>query len=257
MLSLFLFSFAETHAQKKIRSVTIADKVIYATVDRPGELYLVSNTGRIRRFDSNGNLLSEYTNQSPPTLFDPRDGSRLFIYYHEGQRYAYLSPSFEITNSQTIDPSVAVDPWLMCVSGDHNLWILDAADLSLKRVNVLTSSLEVDYKIGDDLVKQPAEITYMREYQGFLFLLHRTKGILIFNKMGKRIKTIERPQLQYFNFLGEELYYPENNALKFLNLFTAETREIPLTNPGEFMLMTDERIYTVEGSSVGFFSLNP
>ena len=51
----------------------------------------------------------------------------------------------------------------------------------------------------------------MREYQGFLFLLHQEKGILIFNKMGKWIKTIERPQLKYFNFLGEELYYPEGD----------------------------------------------
>jgi hypothetical protein len=167
-----------------------------------------------------------------------------------------MNPSLEATKSQTIDPSFAVDPWLVCSSGDHNLWILDAADVSLKKANVHAGSLEVDNKIPDTLIQKAADITFMREYQNFLFLLHQTKGILIFNTMGRWIKTIECPQLQYFNFLGEELYYPEGNRLKFLNLFTAETRETSLNQPGDLVLLTDERMYTIEDTSVGFFSLD-
>ncbi len=256
---LFLFCmicFAETNAQTKINSVTINDRIIYATVDRPGELYIVTKAGHIQRFDINGNLVSTYRNQPAPTLFDPRDGSRLFVYFRQDQRYSYMNPSLEATKSQTIEPSFAVDPWLVCSSGDHNLWILDAADASLKKVNVNSGSLEVDNKIADSLIQKIADITFMREYQNFLFLLHPTKGILIFNTMGRWIKTIESPQLEYFNFLGEELYYPEGNKLKFLNLFTAETREISRTQPGDVILLTDERMYTIESSSLGFFSLN-
>lgn len=257
LLLLRLLSFTETHAQKKINSVTINDRIIYATVDRPGELYIVTKKGEIQRFDVDGNLMSVYRNQPAPTLFDPRDGARLFVYFRQDQRYSYMNPSLELSKSQIIDPALAVEPWLICSSGDHNLWILDAADVSIKKINVASSSVEVDNKIADTLIGKASEITFMREYQGFLFLLHQAKGILIFNKMGRWLKTIEVPQLKYFNFLGEELYYPEGNKLKFLNLFTTETRESPNSQPGGLNLVTDERMYTVEESTLGFFSLNP
>lgn len=257
LLFFFLLSVDEAHAQKKIKTVPITDRVIFAAVDRPGELYTVTKQGQIHRFDINGNLVSTYRNQPAPTLFDPRDGARLFAYFRQDQRYSYLSPSLESAKSQLIDPSIAVDPWLVCSSGDHNLWILDAADVSLKKVNVQSASLEADNKIAETLIEKSAAITFMREYQGFLFLLHHGKGVLIFNTMGRWIKTIDSPQLEYFNFLGEELYYPEGKILKFLNLFTAETREMPLNQPVSIILLTDERMYTVEESSLGFYSLKP
>jgi len=252
----FIF-LSEVNAQKKIKTITVADKVVSATVDRPGELYIVTNKGTIQRFDNAGALVSEYKNQSSPTLFDPRDGARLFAYYRHDQHYVFLSPTFDVTKSLTLDPSLAVEPWLTCVSGDYNLWILDAADVSLKKINVQSSSVEGDYKIADSLVQRASDISFMREYQGFLFLLHKTKGILIFNKMGKCIKIVSRPNLLYFNFLGEELYYPDGGHLMFLNLFTAETRETPMPETGDFILLTDERMYTVKGSTLGVFSLNP
>jgi hypothetical protein len=134
---------------------------------------------------------------------------------------------------------------------------LDAADVSLKKINVQSSSVEGDYKIVDTLVHQASDISFMREYQGFLFLLHKTKGILIFNKMGKCIKIVSQPNLPYFNFLGEELYYPEGGRLRYLNLFTAETRVTPMPEGGDFILFTDERMYTVKDSTLSVFSLNP
>lgn len=255
-LLLVAFCFGKANAQEKLKSITLIDEVIYATVDRPGELYVVTRNGQIQRFDTNGNLVSEYTNQPPPTLFDPRDGARLFSYFRQGQYYSFLSPSLEVTKSQNLDPSFAVEPWLICMSGDYNVWILDAGDVSLKKINVMSSSLEVDQKVDEALIKNATAITFMREYQGFLFLLHQETGILIFNKMGKWIKTIAQPRLKYFNFLGEELYYPEGNHLKFLNLFTAETRETPANRPGNFILLTDERMYTVENTTLGFFTLS-
>lgn len=257
-LALIVFCYAKAPAQKLIKSIPAGDEVIYASVDRPGELYLVTKQGRISRFDLNGNLVSEYKNQdATPTLFDPRDGARLFSYFRHDQHYSFLSPSLEVTKSLPVEPSFAVEPWLVCISGDYNIWILDAGDMSLKRINTMSGSVEVDQKTADTLIRKATDITFMREYQGFLFLLHQEKGILIFNKMGRWIKTIEQPHLTYFNFLGEELYYPEGNHMKFLNLFSAETRVTPLTYPGQIILLTDERMYTIEKETVRFFSLNP
>ena len=188
---LIFFCYAKAPAQKLIKSIPAGDEVIYAAVDRPGELYIVTEReGRIRRFDMNGNPVSEYKNQPAPTLFDPRDGARLFGYFRNDQHYSFLSPSFEVTRTLPVEPSFAVEPWLVCISGDYNIWILDAGDMSLKRINTMSGSVEVEQKAADTLIRKASDITFMREYQGFLFLLHQEKGILIFNKMGRWIKTI-------------------------------------------------------------------
>lgn len=244
------------NAQNRIETLTLMDEVIFATVDRPGELYIVTRKGQVQRFDVNGKLLSVYKNNPSPTLFDPRDGARLFAYFREDQHYVFLNPSFDVTASHALDSSFVIEPWLVCVSGDHNLWVLDAADKSLKRINVAASSVDVDVKIPDQQAKDISELTFMREYQGFLFLLNKEKGILIFNSMGKWLKTIERPALSYFNFMGEELYYPEAGRIKLFNLFTAETRTIT-SKPGKFILITDERIFVVGDFQIDFFALKP
>lgn len=253
---LFVLCITPSFAQTKIKSLTVTDEVIYATVDRPGELYVVTKQGQIQRFDINGKLLSVYKNNPAPTLFDPRDGARLFAYFRNDQHYSFLSPSFDVSSSYFIDSSYVIDPWLACISGDHNLWIIDAADGSIKKINVRTSSIEVDVRIPTDLMPEARSITSMREYQGFLFLLSSAQGILIFNGMGKWLKTVSSPGLAYFNFLGEELYYPDGDKIRFFNLFTAETREIPTPQHGRFTLITDERIFSVQNFSIDFFMPN-
>jgi len=245
-----------TLGQNKIVTRFVNDEVIYAAVDRPGELYIMTANGQIQKFNIDGNLVSVFKNNPGPTLFDPRDGARLFAYYRNDQHYVMMNPSFDVTASYKLDSAFVADPWLICTSGDHNLWAIDVSDASLKKLNVAVSSIDVDVKLDSEYAHNLEALTFMREYQGFLFLLDREKGILIFNSIGKLVRVIEQPRLPFFNFLGEELYYPRDGKIRFFNLFTAETRDMN-GMPGQFMLITDERIFSVNGKQIDFFALKP
>ncbi len=98
----------------------------------------------------------------------------------------------------------------------------------MKKISPRTSTVEVDVKFPENLSTDFDNIKFIREYQGFLFLLDQKKGIHVFNGMGTLDKTIPCKPLSYFNFLGEEMYYPVGNGLAFMNLFSGEKREIPL-----------------------------
>src|SRR3989337_3758163 len=136
-----------SYAQKKSTTVEVSDKIMHATVDRVGELYIETKSGQIQKFDITGKLLSVYKNRPTPTLFEPRDGSRLFAYFKDDRRIDYMNPSFEATTTYKIDSAFVIEPWLVCSSGDHNIWILDAADRTLKKIEPRTSSLLVDVKL--------------------------------------------------------------------------------------------------------------
>ncbi len=258
-LIIFFFSFLTytAFAQKKITTQNISDEIVFASVDRVGELYLITRTGQIQKFDVNGKLLSVYKNEPGPTLFEPRDGSRLFAFFKASRKIEYWNPSFEASNSFIVDSAFIIDPWLACSSGDHNVWILDAADQTVKKFNPRKSILEADVKFPENISPDFSNINFIREYQGFIFFLDREKGIHIFNGLGKWIKTVSVPHLSYFNFIGEELYYPVEGQLQFLNLFTGEKRKIKLPGTFKIALLTDERLFLVQTNSIDFFEFKP
>jgi hypothetical protein len=192
-----------------------------------------------------------------PTLFDPRDGARLFAYYRAHQQYEYYNPSFEVTASYTVDPAFAIRPWLICPSGDHKLWVLDSADHSLKKLNAQHTEVEVEVVIDSTLIGDASAFTALREYQGFVFLLDPCKGIYIFNSLGKHIKTISESGIGAFNFLGEELYFLKQGQVRFLNLFTAEGRSLPVQKPARMVVLTDERMVLVGYTSLAILEFSP
>lgn len=244
-------------AQKKIKTIEVSDTIIYSTVDRPGDIYIVTKEGQIQKFDKDGKLIVVYRHKGPPTLFDPRDGARLFAYYRAQQEYDYLNPSFETVSSFRIDSAFAIEPWIIAPSGEKKLWVLDNADHSLKKINPVDAQVEVEVIIDASLIEDATSFTTIREYQNFVFLLNPKKGIFVFNSLGKHIKIIPANGIRSFNFLGEELYYLAGDVVKFTDLFTAETRELKLEAKPKNVILTDERMVHVFYKSFDIFDFKP
>jgi hypothetical protein len=238
----------------KIKSVEVSEDIAFASIDRPGDLYLLSDQGMIQKFSEEGILRTVHKTNPPPTLFEPRDGARLFAFYRNDRTYAFLTPSFEFSNVYKIDSAFVTDPWLACPSGETGLWCIDAVDGSLKKINTRTGNIEVDSKLN---INDFASISTMREYQGFVFILVKGTGIMIFNSLGKFIRTIESKTIQSFNFLGEELYYNVGQSLMFFDLFSAETRTTKLPSTCTFAILSDTRLFLITGRNTDIYSFQP
>ena len=247
MLTMLLGTSCIVGAQHRIKSVSLEQAVTTVAIDRPGDLYVTLHNGKVVRVDADGNLLV-LPDVVSPTLFDPRDGSRLFAYYRPAQRYAYHS-SLQEMSSHHVDSAFAIDPWLVCPSGDYNIWIADAADNTIRKVNTATSRIDAEISFQYDV----RSITYMREYQGFLFVLYPTRGIVVFSAMGRELRAIGKGDISWFNFLGEELYYAQEGRLHFFNLFNTETRTMELPAKAAFSLVTDTRLFSVNKGTVEIF----
>jgi hypothetical protein len=241
----------------KIKTITLNDTIDYVCIDRPGDIYVITRAGQIQRFDKDGNLTLLYKAEMKPTLFDPRDGARLFAYYRQDQHYEFLSPSFEPLVSYKIDPAFAIQPWLICPSGEYKLWILDNVDQSLKKIDVKSAEVEVEVMVDSALINDAEAFKTMREYQNYMFLLDRARGIFIFNSLGKHIKTLDIPGVKSFNFLGEDLYYLRNGLLEFFNLFTGQLRQMQIPSGYTDALVTDERMILFTRQAIDIFAFRP
>jgi hypothetical protein len=231
-------------------TVTLPNTVTAAFIDRPGELYIQTASGQLQRYDKDGNLRATSTETIPPTLFDPRDGARLFAYYRSTQQYTYLNPAFEAGILNSIDAAFATEPWLVCASGDYNVWVLDAADWSLKKIDTQKGIVLVETPATGITADKREAITYMREYQGFLFVLERGKALHMYSSMGKHLRTLAAPDIRYFNVLGEEVYYDVSGKRQAINLFGDSFYHAQATITQDFVLMSDERMYIIDGKTL-------
>jgi hypothetical protein len=142
-----------------------------------------------------------------------------------------------------LNPEFAIEPVLVCSSGNQGIWILDKADRSLKRINLSQSTVEWEVPLPDPL--KDTEIQFMREYQNFLFILDDKSRLFILNRIGQLVKEIKANSLQWFNFLGEELYYQDGEKIFFYDLFDGSTHEIDAEPTARFTLLSDERRFIV------------
>lgn len=253
----FLFSLlllpVGVFAQTPVATIEV-DNVQSAYVDRPGDLYVLLKNNKLKKFDIEGKLLSEQVFSDTPTLFDPRDGSRAFVYCSKTQQCSFYSE--EIKQSYAIEQQYAVEPFLVCSSGDQQLWIVDRSDWSLKRVMPSQSKVMIEAPIDQKQFSKAPDITGLREYQNFLFILEKNTGILIFNSIGKQIKKIPGADIEYMNFLGEELYYKKGDKLYFYDLFDASTREMAIDSTCKYYLLTDARKFLVYENKIEILKNN-
>jgi hypothetical protein len=257
-LLLLFVSALPASAQEIIKTLTLSDTILYGAIDRPGDFYAITAAGQIQRFDKNGKLMALYKAETPPTLFDPRDGARLFAYYRDDQHYAFFTPSFQrLGPAYRIDPAFAIQPWLICPSGEYKLWVLDKADQTLKKINVRASEVEVEVLVDSTHIINAGSFTAMREYQGFVFLLDPDRGIHIFNGLGSYLRCVAARGIRSFNFLGEELYFMLDDQIEFFNLFTTGARRIGIQPGYTGALLSDERMILFTPQKIDIFPFRP
>lgn len=238
------------------KTVTVDAEIVWAGVDRAGDLFVVQATGEVKKIDKTGKVIGTHRFTAPPTLLDPIDGVRSFYYQRSGHRYGFMSYDFSSVDDNALDPSFAISPWLVCPTL-HELWILDSADFTVKktRMNSMAISLENTLKHLPD--KKMEDYIALREYQNYLFLLDRTAGVHVFNPLGMYMRTLGEKGMRSFSFLGEELYYVKEKEVILIDLYTRERRTLPLDQPFHFVLFNDDTLYGVLRNTITISPFKP
>lgn len=239
-------------APVKMATVQVG-QVKNAFIDRLGDYYLQTPDNQFVKYDQNGVKQGAYAPPEPPSLFDPWNGMKSFLYYKDQKTYATIDRFMHFFDSTRLDPAFSIDPVLVCPGAQNKIWILDAADWSIKRVNILLPEVEIDVPIH---VGTTPNITSIREYENLLFLHDPGKGIYIYNILGIPVDSIPGA-IPSYNFLGEELYYLQGNRLNFYDLFDGKKRTQDLPEPADFTLLTDDRLMIIHGSQMDVFKISP
>ncbi len=255
LLWLLLILMTAQAQPKKIRIETRSD-IVWAGVDRPGDLFLILVTGEVQKFNNQGQPVGTHGFGTPPSLLDPMDGAQSFYYLQKENVFGHLNADLSDATRHKLDPAFAIAPWLVCPSM-HELWMLDSSDFSLKKTNMNGTAIAFESSLNPEPKKKANDYLYMREYQNYLFILDKATGVLLFNSVGKYIRTLGEKGIDSFGFLGEEMYFTKGDALILTDLYSNETRTLPLPVVCRFALVTDDTLYAVGKKGVSILEFKP
>ncbi len=242
---LFIHEGRSQNQLTKIKEWSVGD-IVNVSVDRMGNFFLLRKKGGIKKYDADGKVMASLPKRKP-TLIEPWYHPSIFIYDRETQKYFSFGRLFENVKEYKLAPELAIEPYLVCPTHDNRLWILDKSDYSLKKVNPLNQEVINEFTLN--MGASTPEFTYLREYQNLIFLQEKNAGIWIVNTLGKIITKIEIENPGNFGFFGQELYYLENNSIRFFDLLTEARHELLLHGDLKFAIVTDERILTVSAKN--------
>lgn len=242
-----------SQSQPKKINIETKSEIVWAGVDRPGDLFLILASGEVQKFNNRGQAVGTHGFGTPPSLLDPMDGAQSFYYLQKENVFGHLNSDLSSATQHTLDPAFAIAPWLVCPSM-HELWMLDSSDLSIKKTSLHGMAIAFEASVPK---KKASDYRYMREYQNYLFLLDKGAGVLLFNSVGKYIRTLGEKEMENFGFLGEEMYYTKDNTLILTDLYSNERRTLPLPVPCRFALVTDDTLYAVAKNGVTILDFKP
>jgi hypothetical protein len=231
------------------------NSLYHASISPAGELYTLSDKG-IHRFDKNGETLMflSLPTSVQVSQLDAWHLTQLVLYYRAQHFVEIYNPEPALRTSFAIDSAFAIEPqWIAASFDQQHYWIFDQADISIKKVNRKTGEVNVDEIIAA-LVSEP--VLSLREYQRFLFIQTST-SLLVFNNLGKHIRTFPLSKNQSFTFFGEELVIVSDATATLISLFSTEERTLPL--PGQFtsIYLSDDRLFGVSKNAIEIFPFTP
>lgn len=214
------------------------------SVDRNGHFYTADSQGNIDRYDKKGNFLINHSPEKIGTVTSLETWSalRIFAFYQDNQEYQELNRFLTPTTRGDLNAEGLNFISVATPSADNQLWLVDESDLSLKKYNPQKRTVSIETPFGLMLSGKKYQINHIREYQNLLFLAEEHTGIIIFDNLGNYIKTLPANSVKYFNFVGDKIYYIEDNAAIFTDIYTLRSDSKSLPEKARYMLLVENNL---------------
>lgn len=259
---LFLVSSLAAQAQQltKIKSVELNRKVVNASIDRQGNIYIASNNGDIDRYDPEAELAYHFSpdKKGNATLIEAWQGLRTFVFYRDFQQYLFLDRFLNNSTPFEIGKGLSTYYELGTIAGDNNLWLIDQQELTLKKLDIEISEFLSETPFNLNLDPADFDLTFMREYQNLLFVSDKSSGVLVFDNLGNYLESLPIKGLNHFSFSKNVLLglNASGNKVKLIDIYTKKEREISLPDLSyQFVFMENSRLYCIAAKRIDIFKV--
>ncbi len=238
---------------------TIKINVESIAVDNLDNLYVLTSTYQLKKFNSNGDSLSVYNNVKQFGQLHSIDVSnplKLILFYKDFSTIVTLDRLLTIRSIIDLRKQNILQPGSVALSYDNNVWVFDEYDSKLKKIGedgklIFESS---DFRM---LFQQPVLPQQVTDHNGLLYLYDVNNGLFVFDHYGTFKRKI--PITKWQNIFISDKYISGlyNNSILFYNTSTLIQQKVNLpASPGAFTnyIIANTKLFTLAKDSLNIYS---
>lgn len=238
-----------------LKSITIDAKDIQT--DRLGNLYVVTKTNQLYKYNANGELLCtlNYKYLGNINHIDATNPLEVYVFYKEQNEILFLDNNLAyrgeiLLNDYSISQASAV-----ARAFDNGIWLFDNADLQLKKLSKTGELLQQSGNVKQ-YVSGNISPTFIYDNNDRVFVNDSSNGILVFNVFGSYMKTIPIKGCVEFKMINDEVFYNRDGKLFQYNTktFTEKIFQLPDTSRVKDISIENERLFLLKPNSVDIYS---
>jgi len=201
----------------------------FVTSDALQQWYIATAEGLLLKYNKQGQLLFEYSNDRLGTIgmIDATNPFNILVYYPDLATVILLDRTLSEIKEINLFSLAIFEPQAIALANDNNIWVYDPITAQLKKIDrtgtVLFQSKNLTQTIGASI--QP---TFLIERNNQLFLSDPQQGIFIFDAFGQLQQQLPILGVEQFQISNEQLLYIQANTLNTIALNSLETTTIPL-----------------------------
>ena len=201
----------------------------FVTSDALQQWYIATAEGLLLKYNKQGQLLFEYSNDRLGTIgmIDATNPFNILVYYPDLATVILLDRTLSEIKEINLFSLAIFEPQAIALANDNNIWVYDPITAQLKKIDrtgtVLFQSKNLTQTIGTSI--QP---TFLIERNNQLFLSDPQQGIFIFDAFGQLQQQLPILGVEQFQISNGQLLYIQANTLNTIALNSLETTTIPL-----------------------------
>ena len=198
---------------KPIVAINIQAKII--ELDYLGNLYVVSKTNQLNKYNPKGVLLStlNYSYLGNISSIDCSNPMELFLFYKELNTIVFLDNNLAFRGKINLSEIGTIQASTIGRAYDNGIWVFDISDLQLKKVE---RDGQVTQQSGNSLQfvnKNKLSPNSIRDNGNQVFLNDSAVGILVFDAFANYLKTISIRGKSSFSINEKDISYFEGSSL--------------------------------------------
>ena len=234
---LALFTLSQGQAQLDSGFVWLRSfegDIASVAIDNLDNLYVISSTGQIRKYDNKGDSVAIYNqvrNFGKLSSLDISNPLKPVLFYQDFSTVVILDRLLSQRTVLDLRRYTIYEPSSVALSYDDHLWVFDEFDNKLKKIddqgNILMTT--PDFRVVFNQSIRPSRII---NETGYLYLADSTNGIYIFDNYGTFRKKLPLVKWQSLTVKGNSVIYSTPSGI--IRQSSSNYLESKLPFPKEF-----------------------
>lgn len=235
----------------------VKDSISDFSVDRLGNVYLVTGIEQIKKLDTNLDSQAVFNDVKRYGKLDNIDASnplKVLLFYKDFNTIVMLDRFLKIRSTLDLRQSSIFQCSAIAQSYDNNTWVFDELDNKIKKIDDNGKLLleSVDFRVVFDAPPKPSQ---MEDYNKYVYAYDSSKGLLVMDYFGAYKNLLAFKGWQNVHGLSGGIVATDNTGLIYYQPGSIETlhrklpapilasKKIRISGSKIYALQTDGRLH--------------